>query len=63
MTPEEYKRQAFEQVVKIGKATSNLTRLKILYALSQGRKSVDELAKTIGISVGTTSKNLQILKK
>lgn len=63
MTPEEYKQQAFEQVVKIGKATSNLTRLKILYALSQSRKSVDELAKTIGISVGTTSKNLQILKK
>lgn len=63
MTPEEYRQAAFEQVVKIGKATSNITRLKILYALSQGRKSVEELAKTIEISTGTTSKNLQILKK
>lgn len=63
MTPQEYKDASFEQVVQIGKSVSNLTRLKILDALSQGRKSVEELSKTIAISVGTTSKNLQLLKK
>lgn len=63
MTPEEYQAAAFDQVVKIGKATSNITRLRILHSLSQGRKSVEELAKAINISVGTTSKNLQLLKK
>lgn len=63
MTPQEYKDASFDQVVQIGKAVSNLTRLKILDALSQGRKSVEELSKTIDISIGTTSKNLQLLKK
>lgn len=60
---EEYRDQAFEQVVKIGKTLGNISRLKILDNLIQGQKSVEELAKIVGLSVGTTSKNLQLLKK
>ncbi|WP_201726279.1 ArsR/SmtB family transcription factor, partial [Lactobacillus helveticus] len=58
-----YQNNAFDQVLRIGKAVSNLTRLKIIFILDQGPKSVEEIAKAINISVGTTSKNLQILKQ
>ncbi|RVU71523.1 MULTISPECIES: metalloregulator ArsR/SmtB family transcription factor [Lactobacillus] len=58
-----YQDAAFAQVLRIGKAVSNLTRLKIIFILDQGKKSVEEIAKAIGISVGTTSKNLQLLKQ
>lgn len=58
-----YQNAVFDQVLRIGKAVSNLTRLKIIFILDQGPKSVEEIAKAISISVGTTSKNLQILKQ
>lgn len=58
-----YQDRAFDQVLRIGKAVSNLTRLKIIFILDQGPKSVEEISKAINISVGTTSKNLQILKQ
>ena len=58
-----YQDRAFDQVLRIGKAVSNLTRLKIIFILDQGPKSVEEISRAINISVGTTSKNLQILKQ
>ncbi|GBG04111.1 metalloregulator ArsR/SmtB family transcription factor [Lactobacillus rodentium] len=60
---DKYQTAAFEQVVKIGKTFSNLTRIKILFMLDQGPKSVEELASQINMSVANTSKNLQILKQ
>ncbi|QNQ81274.1 ArsR/SmtB family transcription factor [Lactobacillus sp. PV034] len=60
---DKYQNAAFEQVVKIGKTFSNLTRIKILFMLDQGPKSVEELAGQINMSVANTSKNLQILKQ
>lgn len=60
---EQYRDKAFEQIVKIGKSLGNISRLKILDNLVQSKKSVEELANAVGLSIGTTSKNLQILKK
>lgn len=60
---EEYRDDAFAQVVKIGKSLGNISRLKILDNLVQGKKSVEELADAIGLTVKTASKNLQLLKK
>lgn len=59
----EYRDDAFSQVVKIGKSLGNISRLKILDNLVQGKKSVEELADAIGLTIKTTSKNLQLLKK
>lgn len=59
----DYQNEAFVQVLRISKAVSNLTRLKIIFILDQEPKSVEEIAKAINISVGTISKNLQILKQ
>lgn len=58
-----YREEAFNQVVRISKTLGNVSRLKLLENLTQGRKSVEELAKTVGLSTATASKNLQILKK
>lgn len=60
---EQYREAAFTQVVKIGKALGNVSRLKILDNLVQGKKSVEALAQAVGLTVKTTSKNLQLLKK
>ena len=60
---EDYRDAAFEQVIKVGKAFGNVSRIKLLDNLIEGKKSVEELAKAVGLSVGTASKNLQILKK
>ena len=57
------KHEAYDQVVKIGKTLGNVSRLKILDNLVQSKKSVEELARAVGLSIGTTSKNLQLLKK
>ncbi len=60
---EEYRDSAFEQIVKIGKSLGNVSRLKLLDNLAQGKKSVEDLAKNVGLTTGTASKNLQLLKK
>ena len=59
----EFRNEAYDQVVKIGKTLGNVSRLKILDNLVQSKKSVEELARAVGLSIGTTSKNLQLLKK
>ena len=60
---EAYRDSAFEQLVKIGKSLGNVSRLKLLDNLAQGEKSVEDLAKSVGLTTGTASKNLQLLKK
>ncbi|MDT7013961.1 ArsR/SmtB family transcription factor [Levilactobacillus namurensis] len=60
---ETYRDAAYTQLVRVGKALGNSSRLKLLNNLVQGPKTVEELAKTVGLSVGTASKNLQLLKQ
>lgn len=58
-----YRNAVYEQVVKVGKSLGNVSRLRILDILVQGPKTVENLATIIGLSVATTSRNLQILKQ
>lgn len=59
----EYRDAVYEQVVKVGKSLGNVTRLQLLNILAQGPKTVEVLASTVGLSVATVSRNLQILKQ
>ncbi|WP_208422423.1 ArsR/SmtB family transcription factor [Latilactobacillus fragifolii] len=59
----EYRDAVYEQVVKVGKSLGNVTRLQLLNILVQGPKTVEVLASTVGLSVATVSRNLQILKQ
>ncbi|MEK2481576.1 transcriptional regulator, partial [Lactobacillus acidophilus] len=47
----------------MGKTVGNGSRIKNLDNLVQTKKSVEELARAVGLSIGTNSKNLQLLKK
>jgi len=62
MTAAGAKHGIFEQLARIGKATSSANRLEILEFLAQGEKSVEALAKTAGLSVANTSQHLQHLR-
>ena len=52
----------YEQVARIGKATSSPKRLELLELLSQGEKTVESLANEIGADVKLTSAHLKALK-
>ncbi len=52
----------YEQVARIGKAVSSPKRLELIEVLSQGEKSVDQLAKAVEITVKLTSAHLKQLK-
>ncbi len=43
-------------------ALANEKRLKILWLLSQGKKSVSDIAGKVGISVANTSQHLRVLR-
>jgi len=52
----------YEQVARIGKAASSPKRLEFLEILSQGSKSVEQLAAAADISVKLASAHLKVLK-
>jgi rhodanese-related sulfurtransferase/DNA-binding transcriptional ArsR family regulator len=52
----------YEQVARIGKAVSSPKRLEFIEVLSQGEKSVEQLAAATGISVKLASAHLKELK-
>lgn len=56
------KQSLYEFVAQVGKAVSSPKRLEILDTLSQCEKTVDSLAKHIGISLKLASAHLQDLK-
>ncbi|VAW71695.1 Transcriptional regulator, ArsR family [hydrothermal vent metagenome] len=58
-----FKQDLFSQFARIGKALSNGNRLEILEFLAQGERSVDELSKVSGLTVGNTSQHLQQLRQ
>jgi rhodanese-related sulfurtransferase/predicted transcriptional regulator len=58
-----FKQELFSQFARVGKALSNGNRLELLEFLAQGERSVDDLAKVSGLSVGNTSQHLKLLRQ
>jgi len=52
----------YEQVARIGKAVSSPKRLELIEVLSQGEKSVEQLAEATDISIKLASAHLKALK-
>jgi rhodanese-related sulfurtransferase len=53
----------YEQIARIGQATSSPNRLELLDLLSQGARTVEALARQTCQSVATTSHHLQVLRR
>ncbi|MDE2593131.1 MAG: metalloregulator ArsR/SmtB family transcription factor [Burkholderiales bacterium] len=53
----------YEQVARIGKATSSPKRLELLELLAQGEKSVEALAAELSIEIKLASAHLKVLKE
>lgn len=62
MAGRELKNLLYEQVARLGKAVSSPKRLELIEILSQGEKSVDQLAAAADISVKLASAHLKELK-
>jgi DNA-binding transcriptional ArsR family regulator len=60
MTGRKLKNLLYEQVARIGKAASSPKRLELIEVLSQGEKSVEQLAVATDISVKLASAHLCI---
>jgi len=58
-----FKQELFSQFARVGKALSNGNRLELLEFLAQGERSVDDLAKVSGLTVGNTSQHLKLLRQ
>lgn len=63
MSSKSFKQDLFSQFARIGKALSNGNRLEIMEFLAQSERSVDQLAKLTGLTVGNTSQHLQQLRQ
>lgn len=63
MKPSKQKDPLFEQVARIGKATSSPKRLELLELLAQSEKSVDQLAQEAGIGIKLASAHLKVLRE
>lgn len=62
MTSRELKNEVYNTIAGITKAFSNSNRLEILDLLSNGEKSVEEVAAQTDISFANASQHLQVLK-
>ena len=58
-----FKQELFSQFARVGKALSNGNRLELLEFLAQGERSVEDLAKISGLTVGNTSQHLKLLRQ
>lgn len=63
MSSGNFKHDLFAQFARVGKALSNANRLELLEFIAQGERSVDDLAKTSGLTVANTSQHLQQLRQ
>lgn len=59
----EFKDLLFGELAAIGQALASGHRLELLDLLSQGERSVDELAQEAGISLASASSHLQVLRR
>jgi rhodanese-related sulfurtransferase len=57
-----FRRDLFSQFARIGKALASPGRVEMIYLLSQGPKSVEQLAEGARLSVANASRHLQILR-
>ena len=57
-----YKDAVFDQIARIGKASSSAKRLELLDLLCQGPRTVEALAKESALSVANASQHLQVLR-
>ena len=57
-----FKDAIYEQFARIGKAVSSPKRLELLDLLCQGSRTVEVLAREARLSVGNTSRHLQVLR-
>lgn len=58
---QEFKDAVFGHFARVGAALGNPRRVEIIDVLAQGERSVEDLAREVGISVGNASRNLQVL--
>jgi rhodanese-related sulfurtransferase/predicted transcriptional regulator len=57
------KRRLFEHLAQVGQALGSAARLAMLDLLSQGERSVEQLAAAAGLSVANASQHLQVLRR
>lgn len=62
-TPRQFKDAVYGQLGRIGKALSSPRRLELIDVLSQGERTVEELAGLTGQSLANTSHHLKILRE
>lgn len=58
----QFKDALFDQFARIGKALSSGRRLELIELLAQRERTVEELARSTGMSVANCSQHLQVLK-
>jgi len=59
---QQFRSSVFEQFARIGKAISSPKRLELLDLLGHAARTVEVLAAEAGLSVGSTSQHLQVLR-
>jgi rhodanese-related sulfurtransferase len=57
-----FKDRVYEQLARIGKAVASPQRLELLDLLSQGPRTVENLAQEAHLTVANTSRHLQVLR-
>lgn len=56
------KNQLFTHFARVAKALASPVRLELLEALAQGERSVDELARAVGVPIANASHHLQAMR-
>ncbi len=62
MRGREFKDALFAQFAQVGAAFASPKRIEIIDLLAQGERNVEIIAKETGLTVGNTSRHLQVLK-
>ena len=62
MNGREAKDALYEQFARVGKAVTSPRRIELLELLAQGERSVEPLARAVGLGVTTASAHLQVLR-
>lgn len=57
------KRAVFEQFARVAKAVAHEHRLELIEMMGQGERSVEALARLVGLSIGNVSQHLQLLRR
>ena len=58
----DYKRDLYRHFARVGRAVANSRRLELLDLLSQGERTVEDLALEVGTTISNTSQHLQVLR-